>query len=80
MVIVGVPMAEARCCGAESFVTSNFARPINSDEASNDNEAVPSTTPCAPEKFAIDAASEPSAGPPTIAILKRRPSAFASCA
>src|SRR5436190_18855259 len=34
---VGVPIADARCCGAESFVTIACARPMSSADASSGN-------------------------------------------
>jgi hypothetical protein len=40
MVTVGVPVADARCCGSESFVTSSAARRIRSAEARSDSEPV----------------------------------------
>src|SRR2546430_11532027 len=36
IVSVGVPIADARCCGAESFVTIACARPISSADASSE--------------------------------------------
>jgi hypothetical protein len=43
IVTVGTPMAEARCCGAESFVTSAAHRPISSADASSGRRPVASS-------------------------------------
>src|SRR5438034_316716 len=42
IVMVGVPIADARCWGAESFVTRAMVRPMSSADASSDNRPVAS--------------------------------------
>jgi hypothetical protein len=67
MATVGVPMAEARCNGDESFVTSTVARAMSSADASSDSFPVASMTR-APACSAIAEASSLSADEPTSAI------------
>jgi hypothetical protein len=74
---VGVPIADARCIGAESFVTITRLRPINSADASSDRRPVASSVLGAAATMAF--ASSRSAPLPTTMMRAASASASASC-
>jgi hypothetical protein len=80
MASVGVPIADARCCGAESFVTIAWARPINSADESSDSVPIPSMTHPGGSASLICSAIAKSAFEPISAIRKSSDNLFASSA
>src|SRR5258706_476344 len=78
IVSVGVPIADARCCGAESLVTIARARPINSADASSGRVPTPLITAPGRSASIICDATPESAFDPMIAILKSSASRFAN--
>src|SRR5450759_1476381 len=69
IVTVGVPIADARCCGAESFVTIARARPMSSADASSGRTPTALITVSVGSASVISAAISESAFDPMMAIL-----------